>query len=429
MADTEALFRRIDNFEAFGRHNQKVGPTVDQIPTAQFAASTDEQIVEHVMPSLIINPLVLHEDRMTMTDQESTMQRPRASSFTPYGYEPTPVRSILVTISIPYTGDHELWFVTPNPSVMNFPRGQVLKPDHRGVGALVIHLERPLNAPPSEYQKEREERVQLIQRFITALNQNVEQNNQVMPNLIRGAITERRKRLDGQASIRKALNIPMERRNGAPSMEPLIAPRKIVRPLPSPLPARPEWGLRNEDYEHVLSVIRHEGISCESMPATFAKFKEPELRDIILAHLNGHYQGEATGERFRKHGKTDICIEFENRAAFIAECKMWRGEKECADTVDQLLSYVTWRDCRCAMVFFNKDVKGFTDVQQSAAECLKKHSLFVDDIGCALSGELRIRFKQKDDDKRIVTIHVFLFNLMTTPREKRTVKRVAVGSA
>ena len=39
-------------------------------------------------------------------------------------------------------------------------------------------------------------------------------------------------------------------------------------------------------------------------------------------------------DRFRKKGKTDIRIEFENRAAFVAECKLWKGEKKIleADT-------------------------------------------------------------------------------------------------
>ena len=37
------------------------------------------------------------------------------------------------------------------------------------------------------------------------------------------------------------------------------------------------------------------------------------------------FDGRAVGEAFRHKGKTDICVEHENRAAFVAECKMWTG--------------------------------------------------------------------------------------------------------
>lgn len=57
------------------------------------------------------------------------------------------------------------------------------------------------------------------------------------------------------------------------------------------------------------------------------KIEEEQLRNLILANLNSLFKGTANGECFRKHGKTDICIEYENRSAFVAECKIWSGIK------------------------------------------------------------------------------------------------------
>jgi hypothetical protein len=45
-----------------------------------------------------------------------------------------------------------------------------------------------------------------------------------------------------------------------------------------------------DDYEFILKVIRHEGRTYETTPKTFAVHDEEELRDIIVAHLNGHYE-------------------------------------------------------------------------------------------------------------------------------------------
>jgi hypothetical protein len=44
------------------------------------------------------------------------------------------------------------------------------------------------------------------------------------------------------------------------------------------------------------------------------------------------------GETFNFEGKTDILIRVEALNVFIAECKLWKGEKQFLATIDQLLS-------------------------------------------------------------------------------------------
>ena len=113
------------------------------------------------------------------------------------------------------------------------------------------------------------------------------------------------------------LGIPMKRRGDAPSVKPIRIERKLAKPLPPPPNSgyKAEPGISEPDYEHILSVIRHEGRTFESAPSTFSMHDEEGLRDIILAHLNGHYEGGATAETFRRSGKTDIRIEDQERAA------------------------------------------------------------------------------------------------------------------
>ena len=82
------------------------------------------------------------------------------------------------------------------------------------------------------------------------------------------------------------------------------------------------------------------------------------------------YLGGAVGEAFRNNGKTDICIEEKNRAAFVAECKMWTGQKAIADALKQLDSYLTWRDCKTALIYFVRK-KDFLAILQTAEEALR----------------------------------------------------------
>jgi hypothetical protein len=191
----------------------------------------------------------------------------------------------------------------------------------------------------------------------------------------RRAVEVRRARLRELDELPTVLGIPLKRNPKAPDILPIR--RRLARPLPSAPSAgfSPEPGIADSDYEHILRVIRHEGRTFEALPFTFCKFSEPELRDILLAHLNGHYEGLASGEMLRGEGKADIRIEDKNRAAFVAECKIWSGENALTDAVDQLLGYLTWRDCKAALIVVNKTVAGFSALLERAPEALRPHVL------------------------------------------------------
>ena len=78
-----------------------------------------------------------------------------------------------------------------------------------------------------------------------------------------------------------------------------------------------EPGIEDKSYEQILRFIRHQGRTFESTPAAFAVHGEEDLRDIAPAQPNGGFQGEATGEPFRKSGKTDIRFEQDDQAALL----------------------------------------------------------------------------------------------------------------
>ena len=99
----------------------------------------------------------------------------------------------------------------------------------------------------------------------------------------------------------------------------------------------------------------------ENTARTHVKNDEEELRDFLLATLNTHYQN-VSGETFRKTGKTDIKIEFDNKAAFIGECKIWHGTKAFEQAIQQVLNYSTWRDTKVSIIVFNKENQSFNGV-------------------------------------------------------------------
>ena len=108
----------------------------------------------------------------------------------------------------------------------------------------------------------------------------------------------------------------------------------------------------------------------EKTACTFTKLSEEELRDVILSNLNTHYLGSASGETFNKTGKTDIYIPFGNKAAYIAECKIWHGSKRFLEAIRQLSGYTTWRDIKTSLIIFNKDNKNFNTILDAIDQSL-----------------------------------------------------------
>lgn len=115
------------------------------------------------------------------------------------------------------------------------------------------------------------------------------------------------------------------------------------------------------------------------------------------------------GEAFRNHGKTDISIERENRAAFVAECKMWTGKKEISNAITQLDSYLTWRDCKTALIYFVRN-KDFFKVLQSATEAIKSLES-IRQVTEVDKNELKCVLTSSSNPGQLIQMRVFFFNL------------------
>ncbi len=400
------LFSNAFLYNALEAHIRKAEQKVNDIPRQQFLASSDDLIFEHVKADLFVNALVLYEDAMTMKDEEIQIE-------TKSLYIDTLVRlsGIRVTFSIPYTGDSSLWTLCPSSSSSVVPHGIVRSSRGENDGILEFVIEQATSEPQEQIKSQLERNLGLLREYLANQKANIDMANAKLDPLIRDAIRQRREKLGKHDEIVRMLGIPLERRDGVPNLKPIVLEKKIVKPLLSVPKEVIEYGIKDADYEHILAVIRHEGATFESTPKTYRDMGETDLRNILLAHLNGHYKGSATGETFRGEGKTDIRIEFENRAAFVAECKIWRGPKELTEAVDQMLGYLTWRDCKCALVVFNKENAGFVEIQDKIPSLMKNHENFQKEMSNQSSGEWRFVLTSKDDKARYITVQVFIFNL------------------
>ncbi len=377
---------------------------IHNLPEEQFTASSDEQIIEHVISKYEIEPIEIYEDRMVAEPKEGAME------CLDYGVLKV-IDAVHFYVELPFTGNMNLWNLCPSTWRTTFPKGSI-KP---GKEASILEMCFPahLNENPGVINKKIKGSLEDIRFYLEHQANDIQQFNSSIPNVAKEAINKRRSKLKKRNSLIDAFEIPLKQSPNAPDFKPLSIERKLVKPLPS-APAKkkePEYCISDEDYEHILNVIRHEGATFEATPQTYKEMGEEGLRDVILAHLNGHYEGDATGETFRNQGKTDIRIEFNNRAAFVGECKIWRGEKRISETIDQLLGYLTWRDSKTCIILFNKENAGFASIQQKVPAIFEGHPNRIRRVDCDRGGEWRYFFKSKDDEDRHLAIHVFMFNL------------------
>ncbi|MFA6373417.1 MAG: hypothetical protein WCW68_12400 [Methanothrix sp.] len=386
----------------------EAGRKVDAIPSNQLLGTNIEEILEHLVDQIYVESLTIYKDRMVHDREEIKIDIQGTPSGIILREGPCLIPGIRLTISLPFSGDTKLWQLSPNPWSSVLPHG-VVKEGFDGIGELDMIFEQTINEP-----------LDLIQKYLASQKEIIDQFNKNLPNSIQALIEARRERLVIQDNLDNILKIPLRHDPTAPNIESIQIQKRIAKPLslPSIRDHKSEWGIEEKDYEDILTIVRHEGRTFEATPKTFAVHDEEELRDIILAHLNGHYRGDASGETFRRSGKTDIRIEAKNRAAFVAECKIWKGPKIVSDSIDQLLSYLTWRDCRTSIIIFNKDIARFTDLLQKTKTAIESHMCFTKMILETDQGEWRCIFRSKEDDARLLQIHIFHFNLYVSQKSK-----------
>lgn len=252
-----------------------------------------------------------------------------------------------ITVSYPISGTTEMLDYQASTYSLSGRYGKVTR------GAVVVEVvERELTTEVIRARIDQAKR-DIDQRILWA-NGDLLTFRRTADQAIRSAYERRKQRVLSDREVEASLDIPV--RTSTVPRPPVVARRRQVA-----LQARreqagfvPEPVLDEAIYQDVLEVVRSWANSLERTPGTADKLDEEELRDLLLGNLNGYWQGAAGGELFNGNGKTDILIREGDRNAFIAECKIWRGPKGVADAVNQLLSYLVWRDSKAALVMFIK---------------------------------------------------------------------------
>lgn len=344
---------------------------IDSLSDDQLLGNSHDYLIAYFLEKYTFESLSLDEEDPSMRKQERCkiskyMHDPFYRRM--HGRDYVEVDGVRVSFAYPYQGNADLFRCRASTfSLSGYPTIEVQK------GYVVLKAERQIysnaDAPSGkEIAKELNSQSKSIRSGIEYLTRDIAAYNSTLSSSIESALTKRENLSRKLSNLFAELEIPVERKKTANGS---IALRKKLRLEPKSESPEANCHIGDATYEEILDIIRNCYATCERTPATYASLDEEALRDLALVPLNCQYEGRATGETFRNKGKTDISIEEKNRAAFVGECKIWKGKKNFTAAIEQLLGYLTWRDSKTALLIFsrNKDFKG---VLQAAKDALSE---------------------------------------------------------
>lgn len=339
---------------------------VEGLPEDEVLSRSTDDLVADLSGLALLDALVIGEERVG-GEVEETLQEVRDE----WGRGSGRVPVTIVRADYPYSGSKDLFLYRPSTRMMTTFEAFVSRDT-----VSVRLFQNGSSLDPVRVEEALGREIGRIRQMAEHANKDVRKHNEGVPAQVRRAVEVRKERVQGRRGLAGALGFPLERRSSGPKAVPLERRPLGVHRTPVASGAyKDEWALSDAQYEDALDVICGQIRAWERTPSVAAGAKEEHLRDHLLVQLNGMFKGTATGETFVQAGKTDILIRVDDRHVFVGECKWWTGPKGCAVALDQLLSYLPWRDEKAALILFINR-KDASSVIEKADTAIREHHSF-----------------------------------------------------
>ena len=404
---TNLLFCNNDLGSVLTQQDQKLSNEVASLSEERVLNTSPEDLCNYLVDKYAVEVAQIDESGINADYGDAQVDVSQRFEYAVFDRSrPLYITGTRLTFYVPFTGNPQLFKCRPSTYNLNPPRATVRNNE------LVFVYERTTQdavAIEAEFERDRKN----VKDYLGWIARDVEQFNATLRGNTSQYITARREKLFQDRGLVEGLGFPLRRREGVPTT--FISPevkRRIAPQLPpaSTQPYRPEPALGMDDYEHILSVLSNMVAVMERSPKAFTGMGEEDLRTHFLVHLNGHYEGQATGETFNYEGKTDILIRANDRNIFIAECKFWTGPSELKEALDQLLGYTSWRDTKTALLVFNRD-REMSTVLNRIPDVVREHASYKADRTYASETGFRYVFGHRDDANRELILTGLVFDV------------------
>ena len=366
------LFQRGDTGNLADSLKQDISNTIKKLDDEYVLNVSENQYIEYLIEKYKIECPVVQFDKPVLDKKKMLV----SVEYLPYQFKFAAnevLERTVYKLCIPFSGDAELLRYLPS----TFNLG--------GWGYFVISGHEicmdilDTNNDGESVKRECQSNMNTLKDMMGYLERDIERINQTMPQFIRQAFVGRKERIKKENDVVASIGIPL-RSNNIPNT---YSVPTLVRRFEKPIVNNPHEvksltpTMVDDVYQDVLSAINTLGQNIERYPKTIENQDEETIREQLLTQLSTTFKScSSTGESFNHDGKTDIMIKHGNDILFIAECKVWKGAKKLNEAINQLLTYLTWRDSKTALLIFNKDTNVQTIID-SIQESIPSHPNFV----------------------------------------------------
>lgn len=411
------LFSDFDLRAGMEAQRSQIEAEVNSLDANRVLNTSEEDLVRYFIEKNEIEAPVLRREEWVADSKEVN------ATVNDYG-RTIMVPKTRIEVEVPFTGERDLFRARASQFTMSPPRAEI-----KAQSLLLTFEVRPEAGLDLRKQIDRE--LGEIERHLDWVRADVAGHNSALRSVAEHAVRARRGRILATQGIAASLGIPLRERADAPkTFAPPAIRRKIGPSLPpaSTVAYVAEPAMTNEHYDHVLKVIQNMTQVMERSPSEFANMGEEALRQHYLVQLNGHFEGQATGETFNAAGKTDILLRIEGKNVFIAECKFWKGPKGYSETIDQLLGYSSWRDTKTALLIFNRN-RDTSRVIAEVRASTEAHPNWKRTLSWSHESGFRFVLSHPSDTNRELTLTVLVFDIPEAAKKSVPVKKVAKKAA
>lgn len=382
---------------------------IDKWDPDELLGTAEADVAEYLVRKYSVACPVLHRDQAEALPVSEEVQTARGM-FSGDQYQQ---RVTKIAIAVPFDGEGDVFKYRASTFTGNTPRGQVRN------GELILTWTGSQQSPrdPATVRQYFENELDKTEQHLGWSRTDIDRHNTSLRSLVSSSLAARKTQLLADRQLEVGLGFPVRQRPDATKYAVPVARRRIDtprRPAASG-PFQPEPVLSQAQYEQALTVLRNARNALERSPSMTASLDEEKIRDLLLMSLNAQFEGAAAGEVFNASGKTDILIRAGDRNVFIAECKIWRGPKTIREALTQLLTYLTWRDTKAALLVFIRSGQP-TEIIKKAVQEIEQHPNYKRTVRTTEDGE-RYDFvlHANGDPNREIQLAFMPFALLDAP--------------
>ena len=402
------MFSKYDSGSLSRSMDKQISIAINRLSDDYILNVNEEDFIQYLIDEYTLYMPVIHFDDVRIETRKVSVD----PEFFPryWGVQESMVRT-MVRYIIPISGDYNILYFCPS-TLLSSGSGNF------HVGTTEIYKDiLAINDDADQVKQDFESSKDSCIKMLGYLENDVRAYNSSLPDKARRYFVSRKEKIKKENAFIINLGVPTSsqvkslKTYAVPTVSHRFIPPKIKNNIKKVQSITPVMDMAK--YASILESLQTVGQTYEKLPNVTRGMGEETLRDLFLAQIQTSFKSDtAIAEAFNKNGKTDIMVKHGDGVLFVAECRFWKGKQGLHDAISQLLSYLTWRDTKTALLIFVRNTTMSTAIN-GVKENVTSHENYKSTS--APKGETWFNYiftMPNDSDREVfLAVQIFDFNI------------------